>query len=200
MAEAEKEIRKQIQDPLAGSRGRLTGFVYLLYFLIAILSQAFQKKPFLYIGLNLLANSFYILLSLLFYYLFKPVNKAISLAAALFSVLGCLIGSVELFHTDIPEINPLLFFGPFCILIGCLIWRSYFLPGLLGIFMIGAGLGWLFFLFPQGKQFSIYIQILGILGEGILMLWLLIRGVDEGSWRRQAGVLETFPEVTPGQE
>jgi len=39
-------------------------------------------------------------------------------------------------------ISPLLFFGPYCLLIGYLIFRSGFLPRMLGVLMASAGLGW----------------------------------------------------------
>ena len=192
MPAGEKNIRKSEPAQLNSSHGKLTGLVYLLYFLIAILSQVFQKHQILYLSLNLIANIFYIILSILFYFLFKPVNRNLSLVAATFSILGCIVGSLELFHIDLHEINPLLFFGPYCILIGWLVWRSDFLPGLLGLLMIAAGFGWLFSILPQAKNFSMYIQIVGILAEGILMLWLLIRGVDEKRWIASAEAMRTF--------
>jgi hypothetical protein len=37
------------------------------------------------------------------------------------------------------------------------------------------------------KAYARWIEGIGILSEGSLMLWLLIMGVDERRWREQAG-------------
>src|SRR5205085_9387053 len=42
----------------------------------------------------------------------------------------------------------LVFFGFYCLSIGCLIFQSTFLPRILGAGMVIAGLGWLTFLWP----------------------------------------------------
>ena len=72
----------------------------------------------------------------------------------------------------------LVFFGLFNLLIGYLIFRSTFLPRILGVLMALAGLGWLMFLSPRlANHLLTYIKVLGILAEASLMLWLLVKGV-----------------------
>ncbi|MGB8659289.1 MAG: hypothetical protein WCD34_02620, partial [Candidatus Acidiferrum sp.] len=73
-------------------------------------------------------HAFYIALTLLFFYLFKPVNVSLSLLAALFGFLGCANDVLNLFHRAPYKINSLVFFGPYCLLLGYLIFRSTFLP------------------------------------------------------------------------
>jgi hypothetical protein len=72
----------------------------------------------------------------------------------------------------------LLFFGIHLVLLGYLVFRSQYIPGLLGMLLIIAGSGYLLttlkpFLFPQVNvgfaEFTYY-------GELIFMLWLLIKG------------------------
>jgi len=46
----------------------------------------------------------------------------------------------------------LVFFGVYCLLIGYLIFRSAFLPRILGVLMGFAGLGWLTFLSPNSGR------------------------------------------------
>jgi hypothetical protein len=82
----------------------------------------------------------------------------------------------------------LVFFGFYAILTGYLIVRSTFLPRILGIVSVLAGLGWLTFLYPPlGYRLFPYIAPLGLLGAALLLLWLLIFGVNEQRWKEQAG-------------
>jgi Domain of unknown function (DUF4386) len=137
---------------------------------------------------GLIAGASYIAVMLLLYYLFKPVNRSLSLVAAIFSLAGCAIGPLSLFVHAASHINPLVFFGFYCVLIGYLIFRSTFLPRILGALMAFAGLGWLTFLSPPlANHLSPYIFAPGILGEGALTLWLLAVGVNEQRWKEQAG-------------
>jgi hypothetical protein len=80
----------------------------------------------------------------------------------------------------------LAFFGPFCLLIGYLIFRSTFLPRILGVLMGLAGVGWLIFLSPFARQLSTYLTIFGFLAEASLMLWLIVKGVNLPRWKERA--------------
>src|ERR1700683_2328751 len=90
---------------------RITGIVYFLYFLTAVLGEFFLKglvvdgdaaatannllahQPLYRLGLatGLIATACYIAVTALFYDLFKPVNRGLSLLAAFFSLVGCAI-------------------------------------------------------------------------------------------------------------
>ena len=162
------------------SRARITGGVYLLYFLTAIFAQFLVgRTPVAYSdAANVISVTCYVALTLLFYYMFKPVSRNLSLLAAFFSLVGCAVTLLSVFHLASSHL-PLWFFAPYCLLIGYLIFRSTFLPRSLGVLMVLAGLGWLAFLSPPlASHLSTYIKILGILGEGSLMLWLLVFGVN----------------------
>jgi hypothetical protein len=171
------------------SRARITGGVYLLYFLTAMLSTALHGPKLGVYGdaLNAISIACYIAVTLFFYAMFKPVNKSLSLIAALFSLAGCAVQVLTNFHLIPSYISPLVFFGPFCILIGHLIIRSTFLPRALGALMVFAGVGWLVYLAPPvASHLRVYIEVLGILAEGLLMLWLLVVGVNVERWKEQA--------------
>jgi uncharacterized protein DUF4386 len=169
------------------SRARITGAVYLVYFLTAISGEVFvgQGHLVLYDAVSLVAHAFYIAVTLLFYHLFKPVNRSLSLLAALFSLLGCANDVRGLFHLPPHKVNSLIFFGPYCLLIGYLIFRSTFLPRILGVLMMSAGLGWLIFLSPLANHLSTYVKVLGFLAEMSLMLWLIVKGVNAQRWNEQ---------------
>jgi Domain of unknown function (DUF4386) len=177
---------KWFEEANQNPRARTTGVVYLSYFLTAIFGQFFVDRPVVYIIANLIAFACYIVLALLFYFMFKPVNRRLSLLAAIFSLAGCVIGILGLFKLAPTFISPLLFFGPYCVLIGWLILRSTFLPRILGVLMILAGLSWLFSLTPLANSFSLYIEVLGVIAEALLMIWLIIKGVNVQQWEKQA--------------
>lgn len=165
-------------------RARIAGVFYLLTFLTGGVALFIRGRLGLVAGLT--AGACYIAVTLLFYYIFKPVNRSLSLLAALFSLVGCAIGPLSLFHLVPSRINSLVFFGFYCLLIGYLIFRSTFLPRILGVLMAFAGLGWLTFLSPPlANHLSPYIFAPGILGEGALTLWLLVMGVNEQQWKEE---------------
>jgi hypothetical protein len=86
----------------------------------------------------------------------------------------------------------LVFFGLHCLLIGYLIYRSDFLPRLLGALMAIAGLCYLTnsfanFLSPTvGRLLFPWILLPGVPAEWGLALWLLVMGVSVRRWKEQA--------------
>lgn len=223
----------------ASPRARIISVVYLFYFLTAVFGEIFLKglvvdgdaastannilahQPLFRLGLatKLIATACYVALTALFYDLFKPVNRSLSLLAAFFSLVGCAIlafaslfqiaplvvlgGDPYLRVFKVEQLRALaslflelygqgvnicfVFFGVYCLLIGYLIFKSSFLPRILGALMAFAGLGWLTFLFsPLAHYLSPYNLVLGFLAELALMLWLLVMGVDVPRWKEQA--------------
>jgi hypothetical protein len=210
-------------------RARIVGVVYLLFFLTAILGalltpgtatdimahQALFRWGF---AVSLISLAFYVALTVLFYILFRPVNRTLALLAAFFSLVGCVmqaVGSVfqlaplvllsgnQLSAFNVQQLQAtaqtflnlnvqagyvgIVFFGLFDIAIGLLIWRSTFLPRILGVPMVIAGLTWLAFLSPPLANYLMTpIQVIGFLAEAALMLWLLVRGVNLQRWKEQA--------------
>jgi hypothetical protein len=182
----EAAARSREASPRA--RARVTGVVYLLYFLTAILAEFVGRRSMVHgVAANLIAAAFYIAVTVLFYFMFEPVNQSLSLLAAFFSLVGCAVTVLGIFHRASSYLSPLLFFGPYCLLIGYLVVRSRFLPRILGVLMMFAGLGWLIFLLPRiPNSLSRSIEVLGIVAEGLLCLWLVLAGVNVSKWDEKA--------------
>jgi len=167
---------------------------------------------------DLLAVLSYVVVTALFYELFKPVNRSLALIAAFFSLVGCAIQAFAcafwlapfvilggepysgvfkadqlqaLAYMSLKMYGPaykigLVFFGLYNLLNGCLILRSSFLPRFLGVFMVIAGLPFLVFLLPLGRSVSPFAVAPAALGEGLLLVWLLVKSVDAQKWTEEA--------------
>lgn len=165
---------------------RIAGVIYVVVFVLGIFSLVVGGS----VGFTaaMIAGGFYVAVTVLFYFIFKPVNRNLSLLAMMISLAGILIGPLGQFFPFL-RISPLVFFGCYCLLIAFLILKSTFLPRFLGVLMIFAGLGWLTFLSPSfAMSLAPYIFLPGIIGEGALTLWLVIFGVNEERWRLQVGL------------
>lgn len=167
-------------------KAKIAGGFYLLCIAASLIELSRKGSHWLTMSSGLIATASYVAVTVLFYYLFKPVSARISLVAMLFSLAGCTVrvlaplGLVP-FHLRIP------FFGFYCLLIGYLILRSTFLPHTLGALMAIAGLVLLTFVSPQlTNQFSPYQYIAAGIGEGALTIWLLAVGVNAVRWKEQA--------------
>lgn len=165
----------------------------------------------------LLGVAAYLVVTALFYMLFEPVNRTLSLTVAFFSLTGCVIQAVALIFHLIPlvlledqpyltAVTPaqretlalvllnsygkaynisLVFFAFQLLLISYLTYRSTFLPRWLGV-LVALGAGWLAFLYPPlARALWPYIALSSV-GEVLLILWLLVKGVDEQRWKEQA--------------
>src|SRR5215471_17453722 len=130
----------------------------------------------------LVSSAAYVGVTVLLYRLFKPVSATMSLVGAIFSLTGSVVGALSALHVPMP-INSLVFFGLYCLSIGYLILRSTFLPRTLGVLLLISGIGWLTFVSPElAHRLSPFNMLPGVVGEGALMLWLLIAGVDDRRW------------------
>ena len=174
---------KRIADASPGFKARIAGVLSLLSLLAAVFGE-FVIRRFEIAG-DLLAVSGNIVVTLLLYDIFKPVNRGLSLVAASFNLVGLTCGALR--WNPLGVDIPVVFDGFSCLLIGYLIFRSSFLPRILGVLMAVGGLGWLTFLSPPlAKHLSPYNLALGLLGQESVMLWLLVMGVNVQKWKEQA--------------
>jgi hypothetical protein len=231
---------ERIREASPYPKARIAGFLYLLIFGVGIFAEFFVRGRLIVHGdagataakimahqslyrmggvADLIVLTCDIAVALLFYDLFRPVGRSLSLFAAVFRLVFVAIMTVNLrsyfaplvllkdthlstaFKTDQLQALALeslrsyvtgyeialVFFGVHCLLIGYLIFRSTFLPQILGVLMAFAGLGWLTFLWPPFANYlSPYVLLPGAFGEGLLTLWLLGMGVNAQRWKEQA--------------
>jgi hypothetical protein len=232
---------KQITKTSPRAKGRITGACYLAIFVAGVIYMVLVPStgllnnndaaavdyivshqtafwagyPFL-----LLVVVFRLIVMLLFYELFKPVNKSISLLAVYFNIVATtmqavtciflltpliLLGGEHYLTAFTPDqlhalaivamklyhlcyIIALAFFGCYDLLIGYLAFKSTFLPRPIGVLMVITGLGWLTFFIPPVAAYLLPYNaiIAGIVGEGAMILWLLVMGVNSQRWNEQA--------------
>lgn len=86
------------------------------------------------------------------------------------------------------ETIAMVFFGLNALVTGYLVFRSTFLPRALGVVSVVGGLGWLLYLYePLARRLESGIVGAGVIGALVMVLWFLVKGVDEERWREQAG-------------
>ena len=93
----------------------------------------------------------------------------------------------------------LVFFGGYCLVTGYLIFKSTFLPRILGLLLAIGGLCYLtnsftLFLAPQvaGMLFP-YILLPSFLAESSLCLWLIVFAVNAPKWEQRARAAADYP-------
>jgi hypothetical protein len=164
------------------NQGRRVGLVYLLYFAVAMSAEGFLSSGHAVIGtsIEIISYLLYGVLSLLLGRLFFERDRRVAVAAVVVSWIGCAIGILRLLRVPTQILEPLMFFGIFCLLLGYLILESRLLPKTLGVLLLLAGVGWLVLSIAHPHAIGSYIQGLGIVAEFALMLWLLVFGTQKG--------------------
>ncbi len=223
------------------SQARVAGFLYLIIIVAAAFGYtssstlivwddaaatagnilASEQLWRLSLGAMLVMLACDVVVAAIFYVLFKPVNKTLSLIGFAFRlVLVAIVGVTLLaryvpllllqdaasaaFGTDQMQALGLLsirlfeggftvaqvFFGFHCLVIGWLIFRSAFLPRILGVLLVIAGLCYLtdsfvYLVFPV-VALPFDIVVLSYIVELALCLWLIAMGVNAEKWQEQA--------------
>ncbi len=237
-------------EPIAGAsprfKARLAGVCALLEGLTSVIGQQFvlgrlvvsdngaataanilgnQSLYWFGFAASLIAVALHIAWTLLFYDLFTPVSRSLSLLAVMVILVGCSIQALTSLFYIAPllvlesgsslsgftpeqvqahalfllELNAqafktyLVFFGLWCILTGYLIFRSTFLPRILGVLLVIDGFGWVTYLVPPLAQYLFpFIATASGLAELPLALWLIVMGVDAQRWKEQASAVREW--------
>src|ERR1700691_1963052 len=186
---------KRISEALPQLMARMAGLLFLLLVLTAAFTE-FCARGKLSSAEALTADIIevfcMIAVTLLFYGIFRAVNKRLSLLAACFNFVALTLELLQFLPHDVNI--GLGFHGLYWILIGYLIFKSTFLPRILGALMAIAGLCWLTFLSPPlANYLSPYNLASALLVEVLVMLWLLVMGVNAQQWKEQASARRVGP-------
>jgi Domain of unknown function (DUF4386) len=155
-------------------KARLAGALYLLTIILGMFA-AFVGNPSYGRPALLIGTVAYGGVTVLLYLIFKPVNPALSLIAAAFSLAGCAISILETAHIYQAPFNSLVLFGFYCLMLAWLSLRSEFTPRVLGWLLAVAGVGWLTYIVPPLARQLVYATMAaGLIGEGSLTVWLLM--------------------------
>jgi hypothetical protein len=164
---------------------RIAGVLYLFNMLTGVAAMGLLSRNMQAAGnaVNFVSTILYTGVTLLLWHLFRHVNPWIAAVAALVSILGCWLPILGYMPA---HVSNFIFFGIYCLLIAYLIVRSRFMPNAVGALMACAGVSWLTTISPSlSRTLSPLTMIVGLLGEGTLILYLLIWGLDEQGWRDQ---------------
>lgn len=164
---------------------RIAGAFYLLVFVFGI--TALRTSGGTRLAANLLAAAVYYVVTVMLYFLYRPVSRIGSLGTALCSAAALTIGVLSDVGVVRLPVNTLVLFGAYCIGLGWLTLKATFLPRAIGVLLIVAGLGWLTYVSPPlATRLGALAMAPGMVGEGALTFWLLAAGVDPERWRAQS--------------
>ena len=164
---------------------------------------------------NLAVFTVNVFVAVLLYKLLEPVSKSIASLMVILIMVGLAIGMLNevnqfaalltlgadnLTATQSQALASLfldihehgfniahIFWGLWLFPMGYLIFRSGFLPKLIGILLIVAGMGYLidFTLFFLVPDVTLNVSNFTFIGEVALIFWLLIRGVNVAQWEKR---------------
>ncbi|MGA2902195.1 MAG: DUF4386 family protein [Candidatus Korobacteraceae bacterium] len=183
-------MMERIAEASPRSKARIAGVLYFFSLVTAGLTELFVHGWLNYAG-GYIAIAGMAAMTLIVYDIFKPVNRGLSLLAVFFAFVGL---SFEVLRWQPQGLNiALVFHGFYCLLIGYLIFRSTFVPRILGALMAFAGLGWLTYLSNRLVNYlSPYNLASGLLGDVSVYLWLLAMGVNVQRWKGQASAAKEW--------
>ncbi|HXZ12750.1 MAG TPA: DUF4386 domain-containing protein [Candidatus Sulfotelmatobacter sp.] len=170
------------------AKARIVGVLYLAGLGIAAAGETFLRGKAGFAA-GYVAIALYVFMTVLVLEIFKPVNRSLAMAGAVFNFIGLAFEGLRWNPRGVDI--ALVFTGLFCLVIGYLTFRATFLPRIMGALMMVAGLGWVTYISPTlVDRLAPYNLVCGLAGEASLMLWLLVKGVNVGRWNEQARAME----------
>lgn len=165
---------------ILGSLAMMVAYVFYGLLLYRLLRRVNGGHALAMLGLVLVSVPIYML---------NQVNLYATLLAALNGAQEQVTMFLELYRLG--NLVAAIFFGLWLFPLGLLVFRSGFLPRVIGILLMLGSPGYIVlfvqgFLFPGAERtlWSNPLLVLTHLSELALMLWLLVMGVDGARWKR----------------
>jgi hypothetical protein len=164
---------------------------------LAATAQNIQTHELLYrsgLAAHVVVTMTNVPLAVIFYELFKVVNRRVALLVAFFILVATAVEAAGLLNQLASSHYTLhtVFFGLDILCFAYLVLRSGFLPRAIGVLLAIDGLAYLCYSFTSilapgaAAQLVPWIQLPALVGEGSLCLWLLVVGIDVDRWTEQA--------------
>lgn len=175
----------------AGPRlmARAAGVLYLIAVLAAVFAEFVTSGKLGVVAAIVVPVACYAGVTVLLFAILRPVKAGVAVAALLSGLVALTFEALQLQPWGVNV--GMTCHAVYCLLTGYLMFRSGFMPQVLGVLMAIAGLVWLIYLSPTlAKSLSPWNSAVGLLAEALPMLWLLVMGVDAQRWRHQARAAE----------
>jgi uncharacterized protein DUF4386 len=137
-------------------------------------------------------------LAVIFYELFKVVNRRLALLEAFFTLVATAVevsdvvsqlATLSAAHSAGYDIST-IFFGFDIVTLGYLVWVSSLVPRAIGVLLVVDAVAYVVYAFADilapgfAAHLVPWIQLPALAGEGSLTVWLLVFGVDSQRWQR----------------
>jgi hypothetical protein len=125
--------------------------------------------------LSLIGTAAYFVLAVQLYRLVAPVDRRVAFLLLPLAALGCVIQGVGMIEADggIQRL-ALVFFALFLVALGYLVARSGFMPRVIGVYLLLAGIAWCTAMIPgMPSPIAVVLMAFGAFAELVLALWLL---------------------------
>ena len=167
---------------VARPNARMTGVLYLAYFVIAGIGQVLALQDpasALAAAVQVGGTMWYGIVALWLCRLFGDPKRGAGILAMVSAVVGCVFQSLyyALGLGRGAEVLALAFFGFFLIFLGYLVVRSALIPRAIGVVLIVGGAASCVLWLPFVPAALAPAFLLGGVAELVLLLWLLIVGV-----------------------
>ena len=158
-------------------RVRLAGLLFLCAVGLGVFAE-FRAHGGVRLAARILALCCYLVVTVLLFQTFRPINRPLSLAAAVLALLLVVVAPFR-WHPAGVDVG-LVCFGASWLITAYLVFISGLFPKALGVVSAIAGVAWLTFLSrPLSQSLQPYNLAVGIVGQVAFCVWLLAFGTRQ---------------------
>lgn len=188
-----------LNDMSARARARIGGVFYLLDLVTSVIGDTVLHGTPLGLAADRFATVCYVIVTVVLFSLLRVINMTLAIFMASFSLLALMTWTFgQLVWNGSATAAGNVIFGVYLVIAGFLIYRSTFMPRIVGAALAPGGLGLLTYVSPRlvGHIYP-YNAIPALVGETSLMLWLVLVGINLQRWEARAGTPRVLSSPTP---